>query len=170
MDDFVPIASSSERPSLERLEKYLRHHGIACRIGPSAGRGDGGEKFALEVDAGRIEAAKQALDNIAYSHVDPDHAEEVIEIALDGNERIEVASWLQTLLDEQDREGSPVYFFRPEYESILDALHETGRVEIPLYIIKGLRGFIPEAPKRVMLGRALQEFMSLIEAVAEGET
>jgi hypothetical protein len=166
MDEFVPIASSSERPSLERLEKYLKHHGIECRVVQSA---RGADKFALHVDPANLQKAQQVLDEIATSHVTPDQEEEVLEISLDGTERIEVASWLQILLDEQDHEGSPVYFFRPEYEAILDALHETGRVEIPLYILKGLRSFIPEMQKRVVMGRALQEFFSLIEAVAEGE-
>jgi hypothetical protein len=166
MDEFVPIASSSERPSLERLEKYLRHHGIECRVEQSS---RGADKFALQVGSANLENAQKVLDGIAQNHVDPEHAEEVLEISLDGNERIEVASWLQILLDEQDHEGSPVYFFKPEYEAILDALHETGRVEIPLYILKGLRSFIPDMAKRVVMGHALQEFFSLIEAVAEGE-
>lgn len=166
MDEFVPIASSSDRPSLERLEKYLRHHGIDCRVEQSP---RGADKFALHVGAANLESAQKVLDGIAQTHVDPDHAEEVLEISLDGTERIEVASWLQILLDEQDNEGSPIYFFRGEYEAILDALHETGRVEIPLYLFKGLRSFIPEMGRRVMMGRALQEFFSLIEAVAEGE-
>src|SRR6185436_16955986 len=165
MSEFVPIASSSERPSLERLEKYLKHHGIECRIEQGAA---GADRYALRVDPAKLDRAKQVLDEIAYSHVDPDNADEVLEIRLDGNERIEVASWLQILLDEQDHEGSPVYFYRPEYEAILDALHETGHVEIPLYILKGLKSFIPEMPKRIVMGRALQEFFSLIEAVSEG--
>jgi hypothetical protein len=165
MDEFVPIASSSERPSLERLEKYLRHHGIECRVDQGQ---RGPDKFSLQVGSANLEKAKQVLDEIAFSHADAD-ADEVLEISLDGNERIEVASWLQILLDEQDHEGSPVYFFKPEYEAILDALHETGRVEIPLYILKGLRSFIPEMQKRIVMGRALQEFFSLIEAVSEGE-
>jgi hypothetical protein len=166
MDDLVPIASSVERPSLERLEKYLSHHGIACQL-----RQDGriAEKFQLLVSPAELERAQHVLADIAYSSIDPDSAEEVVEIGFDGTERIEVASWLQVLLDEQDHEGSPVYFFKAEYEGILDELHASGRVEIPLYILKGLKSFIPEGPKRMLMGPGLQEFFSLIEAVAEGE-
>lgn len=166
MDEYVAIASSSERPSLERLEKYLRHHGIECRIVQD---GRNPDKHILQVAPGRLEGAQKVLDEIAYSHPDPEKAEEVLEIRLDGNERIEVASWLQILLDEEDHEGSPVFFYRAAYETILDELHESGHVEIPLYILKGLRSFIPEMQKRIVMGRALQEFFSLIEAVSEGE-
>jgi hypothetical protein len=162
MDDFVPIASSAERPSLERLEKYLRHHGIGCRL-DQGGRVAG--KYLLLVASPELDKAQQVLDGIAGSGADSD--EEVIEVAFDGTERIEVATWLQILLDEEDHEGSPVYFFRSEYESMLDGLHGNGRVEIPVYILKSLRSFIPEGPKRALMGPGLQEFFSLIEAAAE---
>lgn len=162
MEDFVPIASSAERPSLERLEKFLRHHGIGCRL-DQGGRVAG--KYLLLVPASELDKAQQALDGIAGSGDDTD--EEVIEVAFDGTERIEVATWLQILLDEEDHEGSPVWFFRAEYESMLDGLHGAGRVEIPVYILKSLRSFIPEGPKRVLMGRGLQEFFSLIEAASE---
>ncbi|HKP96217.1 MAG TPA: hypothetical protein VJ385_10705 [Fibrobacteria bacterium] len=166
MDDFVPIASSAERASLERLEKYLSHHGILCHV-----RQDdrNGEKFHLLVSPPNLNQAQRVLDDIAYSSIDPDNAEEALEIRFDGSERIEVATWLQILLDEEDHEGSPVYFFRGEYEAILDELHASGRVEIPLYILKGLKSFIPEGPKRMVMGSGLQEFFALIEAVAKGE-
>jgi len=164
MDDFVPIASSAERPSLERLEKYLRHHGIGCRL-DQGGRVAG--KYQLLVPGNELENAMRILDEIAYSNPDPEQAEEVVEVRFDGTERIEVATWLQILLDEEDNEGSPVYFFRTEYEAMLDELHGTGRVEIPVYILKGLRTFIPEGPKRVLMGSGLQEFFSLIEAVSD---
>ncbi len=166
MEDFVPIASSVERPSLERLEKYLSHHGIACSM-----RQDNlnAEKFQLMVTAADLEKAKSVLDDIAFHSVDPDSAEELVEISFSGNERIEVESWLQVLLDEHDREGSPVYFFKPEFEAVLDELHASGSVNIPLYILRGLRSFIPEGPKRMLMGQGLQEFFSLIEAVAENE-
>jgi len=166
MENFLPIASSSERPSLERLEKYLLHHGIECRI---VQLGNFTVKFSLQVAPDRLEAAQRVLDGIALSHSDPGKADEVLEIRLDGNERIEVASWLQILLDEKDQEGTPIFFFRGEYEAVLDQLHESGQVEIPLYMLKGLRSFIPPMEKRVVMGHALQEFFSLIEAVAEGE-
>ena len=165
-DDFVTIASSAERASLERLEKYLQHHSILCRIGQDDRNS---EKFHLLVAPPNLNLAQKVLDDIAYSSIDPEDAEETIEINFDGTERIEVATWLQILLDEQDHEGSPVYFFRSEYEAILDELHASGQVEIPLYILKGLYSFIPEGPKRTIMGPGLQEFFALIEAVAKGE-
>jgi hypothetical protein len=169
MDEFVPIASSAERPSLERLEKYLRHHGIGCRMdqGDQGGRAVG--KFTLLVPPAELDKAMQVLDGIAYGSSDPDKAEEVVEVSFDGTERLEVATWLQILLDEEDNEGSPIFFFRAEYEAMLDELHGTGHVEIPVYILLGLQNFIPEGPKRALMGSGLQEFFSLIEAVAEDE-
>lgn len=167
MDEFVPIASSAERPSLERLEKYLRHHGVNCRMasGEEGGRPSG--KHTLLVPAAEADRAMQVLDAIACSGGEADAAEEVVEVGFDGTERIEVAAWLQTLLDEEDKEGSPIFFRRAEYESMLDELHGTGRVEIPVYLLMGLAGFIPEGPRRAMMGGGLQEFFSLIEAVVE---
>ncbi|MEO7779621.1 MAG: hypothetical protein ABIY63_19005 [Fibrobacteria bacterium] len=162
----MPIASSVERSSLEPLEKYLSHHAILCRVAQDD-RGSG--KFLLLVSPSALNLAQRVLDDIAYSSIQPDDAEETIEINFDGTERIEVATWLQILLDEQDHEGSPVYFFRAELEAILDELHASGRVEIPLYILKGLNSFIPEGPKRMLMGSGLQEFFALIEAVARGE-
>jgi hypothetical protein len=126
-------------------------------------------KYILLVPPGELDKAQQVLDGIAYSSPDAEQAEEVVEVNFDGTERIEVATWLQILLDEEDNEGSPVYFFRSEYEAMLDELHGTGHVEIPVYILKGLRSFIPEGPKRVLMGSGLQEFFSLIEAVSESE-
>lgn len=159
---FVPIASSAERPSLERLEKYLRHHGIDCRL-DQGGRVAG--KYQLLVPSSDLDKAQQVLETIAT--IGPEAAEEVVEVSFDGAERLEVATWLQILLDEEDHEGSPVFFFRSEYEAVLDELHGTGHVEIPVYILKSLKTFIPEGPKRALLGSGLQEFLSLIEAVSE---
>src|SRR3954463_9796418 len=133
MDDFVPIATSAERPSLERLGKYLSHHGILCRVRPDDRNG---EKFHLVVSPGNLDQAQKVLSEVALSG-DMEEAEQAIEIQFDGTERIEVATWLQILLDEQDHEGSPIFFFRPEYETILDELHASGKVDIPLYILKG---------------------------------
>ena len=166
MDDLVPIASSVEHPSLERLEKYLRHHGIGSQL-----RQDGrnAEKFQLLVSPADLPQAQSVLADIAYNSSDPENAEEIVEIAFDGTERIEVASWLQVLLDEQDREGSPVYFFKSEFETILDELHASGRVEIPMYIIKSLKSFVPQGAKRTQMGQGLQEFFTMIEAMAESE-
>jgi hypothetical protein len=166
MDELVPIASSVERPSLERLNKYLSHHGIAGEL-----RQDGRilEKFQLLVAAADLERAQNILADISFNNYDTENADDVIEIGFDGNERIEVASWLQVLLDEQDHEGSPIYFFKAEFETILDELHASGHVEIPLYILKGLKSFIPQGAKRMQMGQGLQEFFSMIEAVSEGE-
>lgn len=166
MDEFVPIASSAERPSLERLEKYLLHHGIGCQL-DQGGRVAG--KYNLLVPSADLDLAQKVLDGIAFSDSDSGAAEEVVDVSFDGTERIEVATWLQMLLDEEDREGSPIFFFRSEYEAMLDELHGTGRVEIPLFLLRGLSSFIPEGPKRVLLGSGLQEFFSLIEAIAEDE-
>jgi hypothetical protein len=172
MDDFVPIATSAERPSLERLGKYLSHHGILCRVRPDerAARpgGPGGEKFHLVVSPANLDQAHKVLSEVALSG-DMEEAEQAIEIQFDGTERIEVATWLQILLDEQDYEGSPIFFFRSEYETILDELHASGKVDIPLYILKGLASFIPDGPKRAVMGPGLQGFFGLIEAVARGE-
>ena len=166
MDDFVPIASSAERASLERLEKYLTHHGIHCHVRQNDRNG---EKFQLLVAPPNLNQAQRVLDDIAFSSIDSQDAEGTIEIRFDGTERIEVATWLQILLDEQDHEGSPVYFFRGEFEAILDELHASGQVEIPLYILKGLNSFVPAGPKRLVMGQGLQEFFALIEAAAKGE-
>ena len=166
MDDFVPIASSADRASLERLEKYLTHHGIHCHV-REGGRSEG--KFHLLVSPANLNAAQRVLDDIANTSIDAGDAEEAIEIRFDGTERIEVATWLQILLDEHDQEGSPVYFFRGEYEAILDELHASGQVEIPLYILKGLNSFVPEVSKRAVMGPGLQGFFALIEAAAKGE-
>jgi len=172
MDDFVPIATSAERASLERLGKYLGHHGILCRVRPddraSRSGGPGPDKFHLVVAPANLDQAQKVLDEVALTG-DMEEAEQAIEIQFDGTERIEVATWLQILLDEQDYEGTPIFFFRPEYEAILDELHASGKVEIPLYILKGLASFIPDGPKRAVMGPGLQGFFGLIEAVARGE-
>jgi hypothetical protein len=165
MEDFVPIASSAERPSLERLGKYLGHHGILCRVRSDERNPD---RFHLTVSPQNLGQAQKVLDEVALSG-DMEEADASIEIRFDGTERIEVATWLQILLDEQDDEGSPIYFFRPEYEAILDELHASGKVDIPLYILKGLASFIPDGPKRAVMGPGLQGFFGLIEAVARGE-
>lgn len=166
MDELVPIASSVERPSLERLEKYLRHHGMLCQLRQE---GAVAAKFQLMVVPSELKRAQSLLADIAYSSHDLNNMEEVVEIRFDGTERIEVASWLQVLLDEEDHEGSPIYFFKIELEFILDELHAFGRVEIPLYILKGLQSFIPSGPRRMQMGQGLQEFFTMIEAVAQGE-
>jgi hypothetical protein len=126
-------------------------------------------KFQLVVSPPNLDQAQRVLDEVAFSGRDMDDAEESIEISFDGTERIEVATWLQILLDEQDQEGSPIFFFRAEYEAILDELHASGKVDIPLYILKGLASFIPDGPKRAVMGPGLQGFFGLIEAVARGE-
>lgn len=164
LDELLPIASSVERPSLERLEKYLIHHGITCQLRQDEQKA---EKFQLLVAKSEVSTAQNILAEIAYSSKDLDKADEVVEINFDGTERIEVASWLQVLLDEQNHEGSPIYFFQDEYEAVLDKLHSSGHVEIPVFILKGLSNFIPQGAKRALTGQGLQEFFAVIEAVAE---
>ncbi len=166
MDDLIPIASSVERPSLERLEKYLSHHGLACVLRQG---NEPSEKFQLMVAKADFDSAQQVLAEIAFIDRESSAADDVVEIRFDGTERIEVASWLQELLDEKDQEGSPIFFYREDYEAFLDGLHTDGQVEIAIYLIKGLKGFIPTGAKRMQMGQGLQEFFTLIEAVTEGE-
>src|SRR6185295_3225906 len=115
---FVPIASSLERATLERLEKYLDRHGIDCIVKPVA---EHTERFALSVAEGEVGKAQRVLEDIALRSGDALSAEEVVDIRCDETERTEISTWLQLLLDEQDEEGSPIFFYRPYYEAMLDA-------------------------------------------------
>ena len=162
MDEYARIAGGTDRPSLERLEAYLRHHGIDCDIREEDHELD---SWRLLVAPADTERARRILEEIARGGPDPEKPEEVVEISFDGTERTEVATWLQILLDEEDREGTPIYFFRPEYEAVLDALHASGRVEIPVYLVKSLKVFIP-GRRRILMSRGLQEFFNLIDSVA----
>jgi hypothetical protein len=71
------------------------------------------------------------------------------------------------LLDEQDEEGSHIYFYRTHYEHVLDALLATARAEIPVFLLRGLQPFLPEPPRRLMMSPALREFFHLIDVVSE---
>ena len=163
---FVTIASSLERVTLERLEKYLSRHDIQCNVMPAA---EHTERFALSVPEDEAGRAQRVLEDIALRSGDALSAEEVVDIRCDETERTEIATWLQLLLDEQDEEGSPIFFYRPHYEAMLDALHAEGHVEAPVFLLRGLKPFLPAGPKRVVMSLALREFFLLIEAVAADE-
>jgi hypothetical protein len=165
-DSFVSIASSQERATLERLEKYLVRHGLSCRVAQASGAS---ERFALSVAEGDLEKAQRLLADVSLIGGDMHPAEEVVEIRCNETERTEIAAWLQVLLDEQDEEGSPVYFYRPHYEAMLDALLAEGRAEAPLFLLRGLRPFLPESHRRLLMGKALQEFFQLIDAVSSSD-
>jgi hypothetical protein len=160
---FVPIASSLERASLERLEKYLARHGIECCVIPVAVNS---ERFALSVAKAEAGRAQRVLEEIALPGGDMLSAEEVVEIRCNENESTEIATWLQLLLDEQDEEGSPIFFYRPYYEALLDGLHAQDQVEAPVFLLRGLKPFLPSGPKRVVMSLALREFFDLIEALS----
>ncbi len=162
----VTIASSLDKATLERLERYLSHHGVACRFQPS---GAGGGRWALVVDEAVSEKARRVLSDIALAESSGDHADEVIEIRLEEAEATEISAWLELLLEQQDHEGTPVYFYRSHYESILDALREDGRLEVPAFLLKALASFIPQGAGKLVMGVHLQEFFRLIEAVAASE-
>ena len=160
----VSIASSLERPTLERLEKYLVHLGVACRVvATQTGR------FSLSVPESEVEKARRILADVALHASDSSLEEDVVEIRCNEGERAEIAAWLQILIDEQDREGSPVFFHRAHYEALLDALLSTGQAEAPVFLLRGLRPYLPEGSKRLVMGPALQEFFQLIDAVSSAE-
>jgi hypothetical protein len=163
---FVPIASSLEKATLERLEKYLARHGIECRVHHAA---EHTERFSLSVAEADVIKAQRVLEEIALLGGDTLSAEEVVELRCDENERTEISAWLQLLLDEQDEEGSPIFYYRPYYESMLDTLHAEGKVEAPLFLLRGLRPFLPASHKRVVMSVALREFFDLVEAVSADE-
>jgi len=163
---FVPIASSLEKATLERLEKYLARHGLECHLEPV---GENSERFALSVAEADAAKAQRVLEDISLHGGDMLSADEVIEIRCNENERTEIATWLQLLLDEQDEEGSPIFFYKPYYEEVLDALHAEGHAEVPLFLLRGLKPFLPAGPKRVVMSVALREFFDLIEAVSADE-
>jgi len=164
---FVPIASSLERGTLERLEKYIARHGIDCvvklEIEPS-------ERYTLSVSAASAGKAQRVLEDIALPGADMLAAEEEIELRCDENERTEIATWLQLLLDEQDEEGSPVFFYRSHYEAMLDALHFEGQADVPLFLLRGLKPFLPAGPRRVVMSPALREFFHLVETLSSDES
>jgi hypothetical protein len=52
---------------------------------------------------------------------------------------------------------------------MLDALLAEGRAEAPLFLLRGLRPFLPESHRRLLMGKALQEFFQLIDAVSSSD-
>ncbi len=166
MAELVHIASSFERDSLERLEKFLTHHQIKCHIEVDPYQNT---RHHLLIEKEDMQQAQRILEEITYSNIDSGKMEDLVEIGFDGVERNEVASWLQILLDEEDHEGSPIFFYKPQYEAVLDALHAEGKVDIPCFILRGLKNYIPEGQKRFVMGSGLQEFFNLIESVAAEE-
>ncbi len=162
----VPLASSLEHASLERLEKYLARHGLQCRVERAP---EPSERFVLTVAAADADKAKRLFEDIALRGGDMSAADEWVELRCDENERNEIAAWLQLLLDEQDVEGSPIFFYRPQYEALLDALMAQGHAEVSVFLLRGLGPFLPEGPRRMVMSRALQEFFQLIESVAADE-
>ena len=116
MGERAVIASSLERAALERLEKYLSHLGVNSEVqATKSGR------FALSVPAEEVEKATRVLEEVAHVSEAPSE-EDVVEIRCNDSERAVISAWLQILIDEQDREGSPVFFHRAHYEALLDAL------------------------------------------------
>lgn len=163
---FVSLASSSERETLERLEQYLAGRGVECWVTAS---GDDSDRFALLVHEPDAAAAKRALQDIVLPDGGDAANDEVVEIRCEAGERDEIAAWLQSLLDEHDRDGSHVFFYRELYERVLDELLAASRAEIPVFLLRGLQSFLPDASRRLMMTPALREFFHLIDAVSEDE-
>ena len=164
---FVSLASSSERETLERLEQYLAGRGVECWV---AAAGDDTHRFALLVHEPDAAAARRALQDIVLPENDNGDGDEVVEIRCEAGERDEIAAWLQSLIDEHDRDGSHVFFYRDLYERVLDELLATSRTEIPVFLLRGLQAFLPDASRRLMMTPALREFFHLIDAVSEEES
>lgn len=164
---FISLASSLERETLERLEKYLAGRGTPCWIGPAGEDSDRHALFVHEVDAA---SARRALrDIVPPGEKDSGDGGEVVEIRCDAGERDEIAAWLQSLLDEQDEEGTHVFFHRADYEDALDSLLAHSRMEVPVFLLRGLQPLLPEPPRRLMMSPALRDFFQLIDAVSEDE-
>lgn len=163
---FISLASSLERETLERLEKYLAGRGTTCWVGSA---GEDSDRFALFVHEADAGAARRVLQDIVLPESEEQPADEVVEIRCEPGERDEIAAWLQSLLDEQDEEGTHVFFYRAHYEQALDALLATARAEIPVFLLRGLQPFLPEPARRLMMSPALREFFHLIDAVSETE-
>jgi hypothetical protein len=161
---FISLASSLERETLERLEKYLAHHGVPCWAGPA---GEGSERYSLFVPESDADKARRILQGIVLSEQDEEPAEEVVDIRCNEEERDAIAAWLQSLLDEQDEEGTHIFFYRQQYENLLDTLRVSGRAEVSVFLLRGLESFLPDASRRLMMSPALREFFHLIDVVAE---
>jgi hypothetical protein len=139
---------------------------VACHFQAS---GPDGNRWALVVEAEDLEKARKVLSDIALAESSGDHADEVVEIHLEEAEATEISAWLELLLEQQDKEGTPIYFYRSHYEAIVDALHAEGRLEVPAFLLKALASFIPKGAGKLVMGLHLQEFFHLIEAVSSGE-
>jgi hypothetical protein len=163
---FISLASSLERGTLERLEKYLAASGTPCWVGPADGESG---RFALFVHEDDAAAARRALRDIVLPENEEEPADEVVDVRCEPGERDEIAAWLQSLLDEQDREGTQIFFYRSSYERILDELLARSRAEFPVFLLRGLRAFLPGPERRLMMSPALREFFHLIDVVAEEE-
>jgi hypothetical protein len=162
---FISLASSLERETLERLEKYLAGRGTPCWVGAAGEDSDRYALFVHEADAG---TARRVLQDIVLPESEEQPADEVVEIRCEPGERDEIAAWLQSLLDEQDEEGTHVFFYRAHYEQVLDTLLAHARAEIPVFLLRGLQPLLPDPPRRLMMSPALREFFQLIDAVSEG--
>lgn len=161
---FITLASSLERETLERLERYLASHGVPCWAGPA---GEGSERFGLfvpEADAGK---ARRLLQGIVLSEDAEEPAEELVDLRCDEDEREAIAAWLQSLLDEHDEDGTHIYFYKAQYEDVLDGLRASGRAEIPVFLLRGLEPFLPDDSRRLMMSPALREFFHLVDVVSE---
>lgn len=163
---FISLASSLERETLERLEKYLAGRGTPCWVAPA---GEDSDRFALFVHEADAGAARRVLQDIVLPEQDELPADEVVEIRCEPGERDAIAAWLQSLLDEQDEEGSHVFFYKAHYEHVLDDLLKSSRAEFPVFLLRGLQPFLPEPPRRIMMTPALREFFQLIDAVSEDD-
>jgi hypothetical protein len=163
---FISLASSLERETLERLEKYLARHGVACWAGPA---GEGSGRFALFVSESEAEKARRILQGIVLSENDEEPAEEIVEIRCNEEERDAIAAWLQSLLDEHDEDGTHIYFYRAQYENLLDSVRASGRAEVSVFLLRGLEPFLPEASRRLMMSPALREFFHLVDVVSQPE-
>ncbi len=159
----IILASTRERESLERLGKYLERAGVECRVDPVEGEHG---RFALTVSEKLARKARRALQDIVPAEGAENGADEVIEIRCEPGERDAIAAWLQALLEEHDEDGTPVFFYREHYEALLDSLLKHSRAEATVFLLRGLRAFLPEGPRRLMLSPALQEFFHLIDAVS----
>jgi hypothetical protein len=161
---FISLASSLERETLERLEKYLAANGVACWAGPAGGDS---ERFALFVPEADADKARRILQGIVLPEEGEEPAEEIVEIRCSEDPRDAIASWLQSLLDEHDEDGTHIFFYRAQYENLLDALRLSGRAEVSVFLLRGLEPFLPEASRRLMMSPALREFFHLVDVVSE---
>jgi hypothetical protein len=163
---FISLASSLERGTLERLEKYLAGRGTSCWVAPA---GEDSDRFALFVNEADARTARRVLHDIVLPGDAGQAADEVVDIRCEPGERDEIAAWLQSLLEEQDEVGTLIFFYRSQYEQALDSLLAESRAVIPVFLLRGLQPFLPEPQKRLMMSPALREFFHLIDAVSEEE-